>query len=277
MLFFPRHTLTGQVIHWYKKQKGLIDMRDRRKEILKKLEKRRKDNKIRSSYKTNYVTIPNYEEPYHHEQTPTIFSNTKNGHPLFNKEIFLLKIFVSACLILSAAIIYKHPSEKLEPVRQTISKIMENEFQFALVADWYEKTFGKPLALLPDKSKTTNTKQEYALPASAKILEGFDHDKQGVIIQTKNNAAVQAIMAGLVIFTGEKEKLGKTVIIQHADKSETWYAHLSKIDATIYDKVEVGDTIGVVSSTDNQKTGEFYFAIKKGEQFIDPIQVIKFE
>lgn len=35
--------------------------------------------------------------------------------------------------------------------------------------------------------------------------------------------------------------------------------------------------IGTVSNDTNDKNGKFYFAIKKNEKFIDPIQVISFD
>ena len=49
---------------------------------------------------------------------------------------------------------------------------MEKEFQFAVVADWYEETFGKPLALFPEQSELNDSPDgHYAMPANGIILK----------------------------------------------------------------------------------------------------------
>ncbi len=84
---------------------------------------------------------------------------------------------------------------------------------------------------------------------------------------------------GIVKFAGVKEGLGKTVIIQHSDQTETWYGNLDDINVSLYEYIEKQKVVGTVSdSTGEDKTkGKYYFAIKKGDDFIDPIQVIRFE
>lgn len=67
-------------------------------------------------------------------------------------------------------------------------------------------------------------------------------------------------------------------MIQHADGSETWYGHLGTISVKLYDFVEMGKEVGTAQASDeDEQKGLFYFAIKQGDQFIDPIQVISFE
>ena len=97
------------------------------------------------------------------------------------------------------------------------------------------------------------------------------------MIQTIKGEPVESIQDGVVTFAGEHEEYGKTVIIQHADNTETWYGRLGDIKVKDYAKVKAGDEIGIVQSSENETTGEFYFAIKKDKKFIDPVQVIQFE
>ncbi len=54
---------------------------------------------------------------------------------------------------------------------------------------------------------------------------------------------------GLVIYSGEKEGYGKTVIVQRADNIEIWYCNLNNIGANLYDYIKKGDTIGEVSES----------------------------
>lgn len=100
---------------------------------------------------------------------------------------------------------------------------------------------------------------------------------QGVFVQTATNATVESVNEGIVVFAGKKEELGNTVQIQHADGTESWYANLNDMSVKLYDYVSKKQKIGIVSNDENNKNGKFYFAIKKNEKFIDPIQVISFD
>ncbi len=204
----------------------------------------------------------------------------EGGHPLFRKEVFLFKVLLSAILVLSIGIVYKNQSPTFENVRQFVSSTMEAEFQFAAVTEWYKDTFGSPLALIPinqNKEKVdAPASGKYALPAAGKVTETFEANGQGIIVET-DSKVVEAMNAGKVIELAVKGDLGKTVVIQHSDGSETWYGNLGTVDVMLYDYVETGQEVGKVQEPEGDNKGTYYFAIKQGETFIDPIQVIKFE
>jgi stage IV sporulation protein FA len=157
---------------------------------------------------------------------------------------------------------------------------MEKEFQFAAVSSWYEERFGKPLALLPVKEQADENEiaeHQYAIPASSRIVENFQESGQHIIIETGAEAEVTAMGEGLVHFVGNKEGFGKTVIIQHADQSESWYGNLSAVNVKLYEYIGKGTGVGTAAKGADDSKGAFYFAIKKGEDFVDPVQVIQFE
>ncbi|MFL6557444.1 MAG: peptidoglycan DD-metalloendopeptidase family protein, partial [Bacillus sp. (in: firmicutes)] len=61
-------------------------------------------------------------------------------------------------------------------------------------------------------------------------------------------------------------------------KTETWYANLDEINVKLYEYIEKRKVVGTAGSTGEDDTkGKYYFAIKKDDKFIDPIQVIRFE
>lgn len=259
-------------------------MRPSPDEIRKRIAKRKKKRERSAIDKAGPVSYTvqdeekyGFEKMLHYEGEPP----EKGGHPLFNKEWFFLKVMISASLVLSIAILFRADSEYVRPVKQFIVHSMEQDFQFAAVAKWYEEQFGNPLALLPGRDsgneKQISEPEEYALPASGKILEEFDSNGQRIAIETEPSAHVTAMNEGWVRFIGTKEGFGKTVIIQHGDKSETWYGNLSSIDVSLYEFVEKGSNLGKTSDGGDGLKGMFYFAIKKGDDFIDPIQVIQFE
>ncbi|WP_453994693.1 peptidoglycan DD-metalloendopeptidase family protein [Bacillus nitroreducens] len=202
------------------------------------------------------------------------------GHPLFRKEVFLFKVLLSAILVLSVGIIFKNQSPTFDNVRQFVSSTMEREFQFAVVTEWYKDTFGSPLALIPinqnKETEDTSPGGKYALPAAGKVTESFEANGQGIIVET-DSKVVEAMNAGYVKEVSVMGELGKTVVIKHSDGSETWYGNLGTVDVKLYDYVETGQEVGTIQEQQEDNKGTYYFAIKQGETFIDPIQVIKFE
>jgi stage IV sporulation protein FA len=258
-------------------------MNSRADDIRRRMMKRKKERE-RMDKMTDNRFFSTEEERHGFDRIPSYdIGPGEGGHPLFKKEVFLFKILASACLVLIVAIIFRSPSEKAVTLQQYVKHTMDQEFQFAAVSDWYENQFGKPLALLPaknageEKENEVASDNEYALPASGKILEDFGDNGQRIMIETGKGAGVEAMDEGLVHFVGMKDGFGKTVIVQHADKSETWYGNLDKIDVNLYEYISKGAKVGTAMDSDDGLKGSFYFAIKKGDDFIDPVQVIKFE
>lgn len=279
------HTLFGQLIDLYKRanRMGGKSMRTQTDDIRKRIARRKKE-RDRLKKNSDHVLWTEDEERYGFEKISSYESRGDEGlHPLFNREWFLFKVLASACLFLVVAIMFKNNATVFEPARNFVKASMEKEFQFTAVSNWYEEQFGKPLALLPiksekeDENKLTSSDSEYALPASARILEDFSKNGQRITIETNKDAAVEAMSEGLVIFAGKKGDFGKTVIIQHTDKSESWYGNLADIHVGLYKYVEKGSHIGTSTAMEDGMRGTFFFAIKNGEEFIDPSKVIPFD
>jgi len=255
-------------------------------EIRRRIAKRKKEQGSTTKTPDRQMVWPGEDENYGiNHITSTGNGGGDSGHPLFKKEVFFFKILASVLLFLLVAIMFRNHNTTFEPVRDFVTKQMDKDFKFATVSNWYEDKFGKPLALLPfsedDQAgkKTVVKDPNFSVPAMGKILENFEKNGQGIMIETEKGAAVQSINDGYVTFAGVKEGLGKTVIIQHPDDSTTWYGNLDEIKVNFYEYIEKRTVVGTVSaSTGEDKTkGKYYFAIKKGDEFIDPIQVIRFE
>lgn len=246
-------------------------MRNKRVEEIKKRIAKRKAQQERREEDESF----SYEEQ---EYTPLLIEEGEETHPLFRKEIFLFKLLLSAILVLAVAILFKNTTSSLEGTRKTVKQAMEKEFQFASVSKWYESQFGKPLSFLPSSEKKTVQKEkDYAVPASGKVMQSFHANGQGVFVQTAANAIVESVNEGIVVFVGQKEEFGNIVQIQHADGTESWYGNLGETSVKLYDYVTKKQKIGTVANETTGKNGKFYFAFKKNEKFIDPIQVISFE
>jgi stage IV sporulation protein FA len=267
--------------------KGVMGMaRSTPEEIRRRIAKRKNDTGATSVKSPDrQIAWPSDDEKYGFNQfTSSGSSNGDDGHPLFKKEVFFFKILSSVLLFLVIAILFRNHSATFEPARDVVMKTMDKDFKFATVSNWYESKFGKPLALLPFSEKDQTGKKEvvekeFSVPAMGKILENFEKNGQGIMIETGKGASVQTINDGIVTFAGVKEGLGKTVIIQHSDATETWYGNLDQIKVKLYEYIDKRKVVGTVSVSagEDKNKGKYYFAIKKGDDFIDPIQVIRFE
>lgn len=262
-------------------------MANRVDKLRRKIEARRK--KINSSINRRERSQPEYY-PSHNEfrdEPDFYFADDLKGQGqpddhFFRKDILMLQILAAVCLFLVVGILFKFQNPQLDSARQFVETSFQEEFEFTAVANWYEDQFGKPLALLPTTTNIALNDFEgeqldvaYAVPATGRVTQGFDQDGKGVIVETTSNAYVEAARSGMVRFVAEEETLGKTVIVSHYDGGETWYAMLDSVEVNLYDHIEAGSKIGTVSLQENK--GFYYFALKKGETFINPIEVISFE
>jgi stage IV sporulation protein FA len=261
-------------------KKGLGGKMSRADEIRKRIAKRKK---TREQSPTKTPLWATDEERYGFEKISSFEAGPDEGtHPLFNKELFIFKILASVCLVLIVGILFKNENPTLQKARDVVQNSMATDFQFAAVSDWYETKFGKPLALLPfmeeeTKPGTIEDETQYALPASGRIIEDFSQNGQGIMIETGKDSVVDALHEGIITFAGVKEGIGNTVVVQHTDKSETWYGNLATIEVKLYDFITKGTKLGVASSTEDETHSSFYLAVKKDNHFIDPSQVIRFE
>ncbi|MGM9988640.1 MAG: peptidoglycan DD-metalloendopeptidase family protein [Bacillaceae bacterium] len=186
----------------------------------------------------------------------------------------LVKILFSIALVLAIAVIYRgEASGQKQTLRNAVSSLFNQDFQFAAVNNWLEMNFGQSLTFINDE-KNKNGSSELAVPANGRVLQGFQEDGQGVMVEVDPNAKVGAIKEGKVIYIGNKPNVNNTVVIQHDDNTESWYGNLEGISVKLYDQVKVRQVVG--HAKEESGKGQFYFALKKNEKFIDPIQVIPF-
>ncbi|NEU29766.1 M23 family metallopeptidase [bacterium LRH843] len=260
-------------------------MSKRLRKVRRELEARRRelDTSKKQREKVVPITMSRYEEAreepdfyVHHEKSHETMAETNN--------FILFRILAAVCLFLLIAILFKTNAPQLDGVKQFVQKSYEEEFHFAAISNWYEDQFGRPLALVPMTQEVAQgdpdeqVEMVYALPAAGVIREDFSQDGRGVIIETGLNAEVEAIRGGYVIDVKEgEESLGKTVIVQHYDGTESLYGMLDEIKVNKYDHIQAKDNIGIVSTSKEGEKGVFYFALKKNDIYIDPSEVLTFD
>lgn len=184
---------------------------------------------------------------------------------------FILKGILASILFLGTAILLQTNNEILQKPKVVASNLLMNEFPFAKANLWYQETFGTPLALTPEKDIVTPDKTAMALPVSGSISESFQANGEGVLITPEGKSNVSTLRAGVVIFAGSDPETNKTIVVQHADGSNSTYGFLSSTNVHLYQFVEGDQMIGEFVPTKESKN--VYFAIEKNDEFMDPVKV----
>ena len=145
-----------------------------------------------------------------------------------NKFLFTVLLTVVTLIVLKANTKFKTPFYK---------HVYEDNISFAEVNKLYKKYFGSqiPFSDMFKETKTVfneklkyNNKKEY---------------KEGVELEVDNSYLVPAIEEGMVVFVGDKENYGKTVIVSGTNGVDIWYSNINS-NVKLYDYIEKNSLIG---------------------------------
>lgn len=142
--------------------------------------------------------------------------------------------------------------------------ILTENISYTKIGNVYNKFFGNILPfekILKDEAVSV-FKENLS-------YEKIDQYKDGFALSVAKNYTVPIVETGVVVFIGEKDDLGKTVIIQGIDEIDYWYSNLSEVSLSLYDFVNKGNILG---SVDGNK---LYMTFKKDGEFLDFDEVIK--
>ncbi len=158
--------------------------------------------------------------------------NKKNGKHNYLYS-FISKMAICIILILGTLVFLKYDKNN----KQIVYKYLyENNISFATINNWYKKHFGDitPFEdIVKDNTKLVfNDNLEYQ---EANIY------KDGVKLKVDKNYLVPVLESGIVVFIGDKEGYGKTIIIEQTDGVNTWYGNVDNINVSLYDYVSKGE------------------------------------
>lgn len=170
-----------------------------------------------------------------------------------------VKIFISKCLmtiilVLSCLIVIK---EKPNFKNKIIKYVYEDNMNFIKIKNIYDKYFGKILSIdkiVPTEEKVFNEKLDY---------EKANVYKEGVELSVSDKYLVPNLESGIVVFIGEKEGYGNTIIIEQVNGIDVWYSNIKITDIKLYDYVEKGKLLG---ETIDKK---LYMVFEKEGKYLD--------
>lgn len=141
---------------------------------------------------------------------------------------------------------------------QFYKQVFETNFSFATVNNWCEKTFGSPIPF-----KDFFKEEEISVFAENLSYKESSQYLDGVALTVDSHYLIPILESGLVVFIGEKDGYGQTIIIQQNNGIDVWYGNVGKENVQLYDYVEKGSLLGETSDT------TLYLVFKKGGEVLD--------
>lgn len=123
-------------------------------------------------------------------------------------------------------------------------KVFEETFPFSKINSLYQKYFGTSLPFEGVLKNDTETVFKEKLSYSKK-----EKYQDGLKLTVSKEYLAPVLESGMVVFIGDKENYGKTVIIQQIDGIDVWYSNMDNINVNLYDYIEKGTLIGSVKES----------------------------
>lgn len=173
-----------------------------------------------------------------------------------NKKIKYLKFLVTRVLlsiifIISVCIYMKIDDKNILLVEKYL---FEDNLEFTKINNWYQENIGN---IIPSVKENSN------LVFSNNDIFNKDYEvyENGVKFSAQKNQPVSILSGGIVVFIGEKDNYGNTIIIQGNDGIDYWYGGISNLSVNLYDYIEkdtlIGETINDYLYLVLQKNGKF--------------------
>ncbi|WP_134700028.1 M23 family metallopeptidase [Ammoniphilus sp. YIM 78166] len=195
---------------------------------------------------------------------------------------FMLKALISLFLLSFTFLLYKTNIPYSSAAKDFVGQVMTREYNFQGMIGMVEKYAGGPPSILPSFGQQAKgqpqpvwnqvSPKKLLAPVTGTISAPFFLDGRGIQIEAPAGSEVKAVDQGWVIFVGEKEGIGQTIIVQHENQMQAWYGSLDQIEVTVQDWVQPGQAIG--KSKDGRTV---YFSMEMNGHYIDPTSVITFE
>lgn len=183
--------------------------------------------------------------------------NNKNSFRKYLKELGI-RILIVLIIFLSLSIICKNNDN----FKSAITKYaFRDEISFTKIKKIYDKYLG---GILPIKKEIT-TKKVFNEKLSYSDLSVY-HD--GVNLSVSESYLVPSIDEGMVVFVGNKDNYGNTVIIENLDGIYIWYGNINTTSLKLYDYVEEGTYIGEVNNN-------LYLVFSKDNKYLNYEEYIK--
>ncbi len=152
---------------------------------------------------------------------------------------------------------------------------LEQELQQERIAEVeVPKVLARPVKI--SSTPPVRTSSKFLQPVDGKVISGYGPKKDGlhndgINIAASKGAPVKAAENGVVVYVGNELKgSGNLILVRHADRYMSAYAHLDQLLVQRGQTVQRGQSIGTVGSTGSVSAPQLHFELRRGTQAIDP-------
>ncbi|MBQ8472670.1 MAG: M23 family metallopeptidase [Bacilli bacterium] len=172
---------------------------------------------------------------------------------------FFNKVLVCFILVITCLILFKSNSSFKEFIS---NNVYQDNISFAYLNNLYNKYFGD---LLPNINNETTT------PVFNEKLEynSYNIYLDGYKLSVSNSYLVPIIESGIVVFMGNIEGYGESIIIEGIDGVDIWYSNILNPSVKLYDYVTKGSFLGEVNGN------ELYLVFERNQEYLKFDEYIK--
>ena len=148
---------------------------------------------------------------------------------------FISRVLLTVIIFLVGMILVKSDS-KIKNI--ILEQVYNKNFEFTKMRKIYKKYFGNILSI-----------DQLAMKDQQVFQEKLSYQKEnsyldGVKLSVSENYMVPVLESGIVIFIGEKEGYGNTVVVEQIDGIDVYYSNISTEGIKLYDYLEKGSLLG---------------------------------
>ena len=176
------------------------------------------------------------------------YRKSKNGQTGIKRfKGIITKVFICGILVLSVLIICNLSDGTKALIKK---ELFQTNFNFSKINKVFSNLFGKK-------------NEEEAVGFARNInYTGSNKYKDGVSLSTTQGEAVPLVESGIVVFIGEKEEYGNTIIVQQSNGVDVWYGNVENISIKLYDYVNKGANVATAKDS-------LYLVFQKNGEFLD--------
>ncbi|MFD0961794.1 peptidoglycan DD-metalloendopeptidase family protein [Paenibacillus chungangensis] len=165
--------------------------------------------------------------------------------------------------------------------KQSLTYLIEKQNGYVVSEELVDKVvLQEPVAAVVEKGTMVVLGEgtgRFAMPVSGYRITSKFGKRWGRMhngIDMIGNKTIMAADSGVVEFAGRKQGLGIAIIINHKNGFKTVYGHLSSLKVSKGDKVEKGDSIGIMGNTGNSTGTHLHFEIHKNGVIQNPLKYL---
>lgn len=175
-----------------------------------------------------------------------IDSITKNHKKRLNKEVtgektksnyfknLLTRTLLAIILTLAGVIFYKSDTSNKELINKYL---YEDSWNFMKTKNFFEDKIGRIIPIATTHSQLVSTSSDFT-------KNDYKINGDLTIFSFKEDLPISTLCGGIVVFIGNKDNLGNTIIIQGNDGVDIWYSNITNSNVKLYDYLEKDTLIG---------------------------------